>query len=165
MSWVGAQLRNGTGLQALYCLGHPLTELRLCASHPVLPKFNLFGGLLLLLLCCAVFPRKRAERNVARTGLLVPVQIVRVECNPSAAFRFVHFTFQGQKHSLKVGQQDCEQLYSGQTLQLQHLDSQPDIFLFPGSYSSSESFSWGALFLLGCYTVGSSLQRLRKEST
>jgi hypothetical protein len=77
----------------------------------------------------------------------------------------MHFTFQGQEHSLKVGREDCEQLQAGQTVQLQHLDTHPDVFLFPGSYSPGEGLSWGALFLLGCYAVISSARRLRKEHT
>ena len=96
-------------------------------------------------------------------GALVPVQVVRANCTVSAAFRFMHFTFQGQAYSVKVDRQYCEQLQAGQTVQLQHLDLYPDVFLFPGAYSPSEGFSWGALFLLGCYAVISSVQQLRKD--
>jgi hypothetical protein len=87
---------------------------------------------------------------------------MRANCNTSAAFRFIHFTFQGQEYSVRVGRQECEQLQVGQTVQLQHLDTHPDIFLFPGYDSSSEGFSWGALFLFGCYAVIDSARRLRK---
>lgn len=75
----------------------------------------------------------------------------------------MHFIFQGQEYSIKVGRQDCEQLQGGQTVHLLHLDTHPDIFLFPGYYNSSEGYSWVALFLFGCYAFISSLKRLQKE--
>ncbi|MBJ6111645.1 hypothetical protein JAO73_21670 [Hymenobacter sp. BT523] len=127
--------------------------------------FNLIGGILLILLCCAVFSGKKAEHDVAQTGPLVPVQVVRADCNASAAFRFLHFTYQGQEHSVKVGREHCEQLRPGQTVQLQHLDTHPDVFLFPGSYRPGEDIAWGALFLLGGYAVISSAGRLRREQS
>ena len=125
--------------------------------------FNLIGGLLILLLCCATYPGKRAEREVDKAGQLVTVEVVKVDCNASDAFRFMHFRFRDKEHSLKVGRQTCHRLKVGQTTRLLHLEKYPDVFLFPNNFSQGEVYAWGTLFILGCYAVISSVQHLRRE--
>ena len=132
---------------------------------PYMYKFNLIGGFLLVVLCCAVLPGKLVEREVAVAGELVPVEVVKLNCNASAAFRFMHFRFHGQQHSLKIDLESCQRLQVGQTTMLQHLDTHPGVFLFPDSYSPVESFSWGALFLLGGYAIINSVLYFRKRPT
>lgn len=126
-------------------------------------KFNLIGGLLLVVLCCAVLPGKFVEREVAVAGELVSVEVMKVNCNASAAFRFVHFRFHGQQHSLKIDLESCQRLQVGQTTLLRHIDTHPEVFLLPGSYSSSEFLFWGTLSLLGGYAIINSLLHLRKR--
>lgn len=126
-------------------------------------RFNLIGSALMLVLCCAVFPRKKAEREVALAGQLVPVQVLRTNCNTSARFRSFHFIFQDREHSLKVGRADCDDLRKGSTMLLQHLDAYPDVFLIPGYYSKGENWAWVGLFVMGTYGVVSSWRHLRKE--
>jgi hypothetical protein len=134
--------------------------------HLLLPsmyKFNLIGGLLLIVLCCAVLPGKLAEREVA--GELVLVQVIQENCNASAAFRFMHFRFHGQQYSLKTDPASCQLLQVGQPTLLRHLDTHPGVFLLPGSYSSGECFTWGALFLFGGYAILNSVRHLRRRPT
>ncbi|MBD2722234.1 hypothetical protein [Hymenobacter armeniacus] len=126
-------------------------------------KFNLIGGMLLVVLCCAVLPGKLVEREVARAGALIPVEVIKVNCNASGAFRFMHFRFQGKQHSLKIDPASCQRLQVGQTTLLRHLDTHPDVFLLPSNYSPGESLSWCALFFLGSYAIISSVMRLRRR--
>lgn len=119
----------------------------------------------MILLYCATYSGKRAEREVDKAGQLVTVEVVKVKCNASDAFRFMRFRFRDQEHSLRVGRETCYRLKVGHPTQLLHLEKYPDVFLFPNNLSQGEVYAWGALLIFGGYAVISSIQHLRKEHT
>ena len=127
-------------------------------------KFNLIGGIVLIIICFFVLPGKAVEQFVSSQNQLVFVRVTALpsNCATSEAFRFMKFSYNTKQHSIKIDKITCENTAIGESIKLAHLEKFEDIFVFPGYNNKFDYFSWIALFVLGFYAVISSIISMKK---
>ena len=74
------------------------------------------------------------------------------------------FRFQNRDYSIRIAPEMCQRLAIGQTTNLKHLDSYPDVLMFPNENTQTENLAWIGIFLFSAYITFSSAIRLKRGS-
>lgn len=111
----------------------------------------LIAGLAFFIIPLFWLPRVFKEQLVEKKGELVNVKIVEMPINCITGRRqklYFSFEYKEVTHSKQLGITLCEKYKIGDIIKLRHIDTLPDIFLFPQESIISDLI---ASILLSCF--------------